>query len=146
MRYIKRDFFYKRISTNNIIAVVRILVAAFFIFSGGAKFWSFSSFSDTLSGYGFLPQILLPLFTYGIPAFEIAGGLLLLIGWRVSQVSLSLLIMILIFTIAAFIKYQNGQIADCGCFGELLERKNNWVLFFENTFLMILLAILQFKN
>ena len=129
---------------RNMITILRGLLGAFFVFSGGAKYWFLSSFAETLGRYRLIPEIAVPLFAWGIPAVEIALGLLLLIAWRVPKITLSLLIMVFIFTIAAFIKYQNGQVADCGCFGELLERKNNWVLFAENTGLMILLAVIHY--
>lgn len=129
---------------RNMITILRGLMGAFFVFSGGTKYWFLPSFAETLGGYRLIPEIAMPLFAWGIPAVEIALGFLLLIAWRVPKITLSLLIMVFIFTIAAFIKYQNGQVADCGCFGGLLERKNNWVLFAENTGLMILLAVTHY--
>ena len=140
------NIFSQRLCFDDLWTLMRFLLGAFFMLSGMFKFLSLSSFTETLAGYNFLSEFLVLLLTYGIPAIEVGFGLLLFIAWRVPEVSLSLLVVVFIFTVAAFLKYQNGQIGDCGCFGEVLERENNWRLFVENTGLMILLGILHFKG
>jgi hypothetical protein len=70
----------------------------------------------------------------------------LFLALRVSEISLSLLILVFIFTTVSFIKYQNGQVGNCGCFGDIVERKNNWQFLVENTVFMIMVGILHFKK
>lgn len=130
-------------NTSKTLTAIRLFLAAFFIFSGGAKFWSLSSFIRMLASYSFIPEIFVNFFSYGIPAIEIVLGVFLLFAYHVPKVSFSLLIMVFIYTVVAFIKYQNGEITNCGCFGELIERRNDWRLFVENTGVMFLLALVS---
>lgn len=69
---------------------------------------------------------------------------MLLIAYSIKRVSLSLLVLVFVFTVVAFVRYQNGQVGNCGCFGQLIERSNNWRLFVENTALMIFLAAIHY--
>lgn len=131
---------------KNIWPLMRLLLGAFFMLSGILKFWSFASFSKTIAGYNFLTEVIVSFVAYGVPIIEIGFGLLLFLDWHVSEVSLSLLILVFIFTAVSFVKYQNGQVGNCGCFGDIIERRNNWQLFAENTALMIMLGILHFKR
>lgn len=135
-----------RLSNPTFQTTLRVLLGCFFVFSGIAKFWMVSSFGEVLLTYGFIPEMAIPLFAYAIPIVEIALGSMLLAAYSIKKVSLSLLVLVFIFTIAAFIKYQNGQAGNCGCFGQLIERSANWRLFAENTVLMILLATIHYSE
>lgn len=144
MKLSNRKYFNTQFSLKKVITLLRVLIGVFFIFSGGSKFWSSSSFMNVLSNYGLIPEILLPIVSFSISTIEIGLGLLLVFG--VPKVSLLLLVLVFIFTIATYLKYQGGQVADCGCFGVLLERKINWRFFVENTSLMLLLVIIHYSE
>ena len=55
---------------------------------------------------------------------------------------ITILVVLLIFTIVSAYRYIIGDVSDCGCFGKIIERKNDWVLIVENSFVMILLSII----
>jgi len=126
--------------------ILRVLLGCFFVFSGIAKFWTLSSFREILLTYKFIPEIAIPLFVYGIPIIEVVLGLMLLVAHCIKKVSLFLLVLVFVFTVVAFVKYQNGQVGNCGCFGQFIERKNNWWLFVENTALMIFLSVIHYSE
>jgi uncharacterized membrane protein YphA (DoxX/SURF4 family) len=131
---------------NKITGILRILLGLFFVFSGLAKFVSLPAFHEVLASYAIVPEFLRTVLLYSIPGLECLLGVFLLIKFRSAATSFMLLLLVFIFTVAAYLKYQSGQIADCGCFGTLLERKNDWKLFAGNTLLMVLLSVVFYHE
>jgi|AntRauTorcE11897_2_1112592.scaffolds.fasta_scaffold25846_3 uncharacterized membrane protein YphA (DoxX/SURF4 family) len=128
------------------ILFLRILLGLFFISSGIAKFWWLPAIEEALLGYTVVPHFLISVLLYGTPCVECIFGFFLLVKYRLGQVNFMLLLLVFIFTVAAFTQYESGQGGYCGCFGSLIERKNDWRLFAGNTFLMVLLSIVFYRE
>lgn len=131
---------------TNIVAILRFMLGLVFIFSGATKFWSLSSFSETLQIFSYLSDVIISFLLISIPAAEVILGSFLIGAYRLSLTSFTLLLMVFLFTVVTFQNYQNGQLMDCGCFGGFIERQNNWRLFVENTVLISLLAIVFIRQ
>jgi uncharacterized membrane protein YphA (DoxX/SURF4 family) len=125
---------------------LRALVGLIFIISGGAKFWDLYAFADSLSNYAVLPKFLVVPASVLIPLFEMVSGLMILINCYIRILSRALIIMILGFTVVAFVKYVTGDVTHCSCFGQLFERKNDWSLVVENFLLILMLGFVGMRN
>jgi uncharacterized membrane protein YphA (DoxX/SURF4 family) len=121
-------------------SVLRWALCLFFCFSGGAKLWSLDSFSTTLSASVGLPIDVAVLGGVALCLLEILLGLGLLHSRSVQLAALSLLIMMVCFTLWAGWNYWHGKIEDCGCFGEILPRATDPWLIIENILIGVLLA------
>jgi uncharacterized membrane protein YphA (DoxX/SURF4 family) len=95
----------------------RVTLAIVFLWSGIIKVRSPLEFAGALSGYKLFPDTLIyPLATY-FPWFEIALGVLFLIGWKIRYVAIGGTALLLAFTVLLTVTYLRGIDANCGCFG-----------------------------
>ncbi len=124
-------------------SVLRIILGNFFIVSGLAKMWDIYGFSSNVSSYGVLPASLVVPVSIIVPFVEFALGLMLLLNYRPHTASLSLLVMVVIFTGFSAIRYLAGNASDCGCFGKLAERKTNAGLLAENAIIGVALSLIN---
>ncbi|MDZ7362382.1 MAG: DoxX family membrane protein [candidate division KSB1 bacterium] len=138
--------FLKTLYMSVLNTTLRVLVGLIFVISGCAKFWNLYTFADSLSNYAVLPKFLVVPASVLIPLFEVASGLMILINCYLRILSRALIIMILGFTVVTFAKYLSGDVTDCGCFGRLFERKNDWSLVAENFLLILMLGFVSMGN
>jgi uncharacterized membrane protein YphA (DoxX/SURF4 family) len=95
----------------------RIILAGIFLYSGYMKYDSPLQFAATLTKYQLFPQnLILPIVTY-LPWFEMALGVLLLIGWKIRWIAAATVGLLSMFVIVLAVTYFRGIEADCGCFG-----------------------------
>lgn len=127
-------------------SLLRIVLAIVFIVSGAAKMWDIYGFCEIVGSYGVLPESLNVAVSVLIPFTEILFGGMLISNLHSQTARLSLLIMVGVFTALSAMKYSSGAQRDCGCFGEIIERKTGVGLFAENAALIIALSILRTKR
>jgi hypothetical protein len=65
----------------------------------------------------------------------------LVINLYPKTISVLAMLMLVVFTAVSGYRYITGDVSDCGCFGKILQRKNDWTLLLENSVLMFFLAI-----
>jgi uncharacterized membrane protein YphA (DoxX/SURF4 family) len=65
----------------------------------------------------YLPEFLVQLGTYGLPAFEMAVGLMLLLGIFVRFSAVATFALMTVFIIMIAQVWYRGFSIDCGCFG-----------------------------
>ena len=95
----------------------RITLSIVFLWSGIIKVRSPLEFAGALSGYKLFPDsFVYPLATY-FPWFEIALGVLFLVGWKIRYVAIGGTALLLAFTVILTVTYFRGIDANCGCFG-----------------------------
>ncbi len=103
--------------------VVRLGLAAIFIYAGSAKLMDPRAFARTVSHWDLVPEFFLPVVAIGLPAIEVLAGIALVFDMRLGLHTVSG--MILLFIIILGYGVMLGLDVDCGCFGaqELQERQ-----------------------
>jgi uncharacterized membrane protein YphA (DoxX/SURF4 family) len=102
--------------------IVRLALAALFIYSGVIKLFDPQAFAAIISSYDLVPEALLPVFAVGLPVIETAAGLALVFDrpWGLHLVTVMLVFFVLVLGYGIL-----GDLdVDCGCFGaEDLDRR-----------------------
>lgn len=95
--------------------VVRIALAALFIYGGVTKLFDPKAFAATISAYDLVPEALLPVVAIGLPLIETIAGAALVFdrpwGLHLITVLLTLFVFVLGYGILSDLN------VDCGCFG-----------------------------
>jgi uncharacterized membrane protein YphA (DoxX/SURF4 family) len=94
---------------------LRCLFAAVFIYAGVIKLGAPREFAKVVSGYGLVPESLLPAMSYALPALEVATGIGLLLEIKGCLAAVAAMTVIFIGVLAYGIKL--GLDVDCGCYG-----------------------------
>ena len=97
--------------------MARVLLAGVFVVAGGLKLADPQVAVQAVRAYRLLPSALEAPVGWGLPAFEMALGLLLAVGLftRVSAVAAAVLLTVFIAGVAS--AAARGLSIDCGCFG-----------------------------
>ncbi|QNF32090.1 DoxX family protein [Adhaeribacter swui] len=94
----------------------------------------FASFFLIFKPYALYLSILLS-------ALEIILGVALLLRWRLRQILVSLLVLMVFFTFLTFYSAYFNKVTDCGCFGDAIKL-TPWQSFSKDIILLILIFIL----
>ena len=100
-----------------ILFIIRIFIAAVFIFSGVAKLLEIQGFIQIVHKFQIVPELVLPYFAAVLPAIELFLGLCLMFNLYVRLSIISLTVLLTIFIIAITITMVRGISVNCGCFG-----------------------------
>lgn len=95
--------------------VVRVALAALFIYGGVIKLFDPKAFARTISGYDLVPEMLLPVMAVGLPIIETVAGIGLILDIRGSLAVITGLLGMFIFVLGYGISLNLD--VDCGCFG-----------------------------
>jgi uncharacterized membrane protein YphA (DoxX/SURF4 family) len=95
--------------------IVRIALAALFIYGGVLKLIDPKAFARTISGYGLVPEMFLPVVAIGLPLIETIAGISLLLDIRGSLAVIASLLGIFLLVLGYGISLNLD--VDCGCFG-----------------------------
>jgi uncharacterized membrane protein YphA (DoxX/SURF4 family) len=95
--------------------VVRIGLAVLFIYGGVVKLIDPKAFARTISGYGLVPEMFLPLVAVGLPVMETVAGIGLLLDIRGSLAVIASLLGMFILVLGYGLLLNMD--VDCGCFG-----------------------------
>ncbi|MFT6166265.1 MAG: putative membrane protein YphA (DoxX/SURF4 family) [Vicingaceae bacterium] len=135
-----------------LVTFARIIVGNLFIFSGVVKANDPLGFSYKLEEYfvefgmnwEWLHSILVPL-AAALCIAEIIMGVAVLVGWRMKEISWSLLLMIGFFTILTGASAIFEIVRSCGCFGDAIPL-TPWQSFYKDLVLLVLILIIFFKR
>ena len=135
-----------------LVTIARIIVGNLFIFSGVVKANDPLGFSYKLEEYfvefgmnwEWLHSILVPL-AAALCIAEIIMGVAVLVGWRMKEISWSLLLMIGFFTILTGASAIFEIVRSCGCFGDAIPL-TPWQSFFKDIILMVFILIIFAKR
>jgi uncharacterized membrane protein YphA (DoxX/SURF4 family) len=120
--------------------IVRVTLAALFIYGGMIKLFDPKAFAATISAYDLAPEALLPLVAVGLPLVETVAGLALLVDrpWGLHLITglLALFVFVLGYGILGDLD------VDCGCFGaeELDKRAGLRAAFYRDLILIFVVA------
>lgn len=95
----------------------RLGMAAVWMVTGYRKLQHPLQTKQAVNAYEILPKDLVPPLAAGLPAFEIALGILLLLGIFVRPVAVISLGVLAVFLCAIVSAWARGLSIDCGCFG-----------------------------
>ncbi len=148
---------YKPITTAHkagkiLLHLIRIVVAAVFVFSGFVKLvdplgftYKIEDYLTAMNGFaGIFSSVALPA-SITISAFEMLLGLCLLFQVQLKRAALYILLFMLIMTpLTLWIALKN-PVSDCGCFGEALII-SNWETFYKNVILLAFVTLILIFN
>ena len=95
--------------------IVRMALAALFIYGGVFKLFDPKAFAATISAYNLVPDALLPVFAIGLPLIETIAGMALVFDRSWGLHLITGLLVLFVFVLGYGIL---GDLdVDCGCFG-----------------------------
>jgi uncharacterized membrane protein YphA (DoxX/SURF4 family) len=126
--------------------LVRLMLAAIFIYAGTLKLVDPKAFARTISHFGLVPELLLPVVAIGLPAVEVLAGIALVMDFRSGLYSVSGLI--LLFVVVLGYGVLNELDIDCGCFGpeEIAERSGLASAVYRDLVLVAVVAFLHWSR
>lgn len=100
-----------------------VFIGGVFILAGGLKALDPAGFTHQVAKYHFLPASLAPAVAYGLIAFEVALGTALLLDYR-RRVSVGAAVVLLVgfLGLMTYTWATGGNVGECGCFGNFVER------------------------
>ena len=101
--------------------VLRILIAALFLFAAFTKLYDPSSFAQQSANYQLTPWPATAGLSVFLPALELCVGICLLLGRWESGALVWLAILLAMFSGALVSAIVRGLSIDCGCFGRSVE-------------------------
>ena len=90
-------------------------LAAIFIYAGSLKLIDPRAFARTISHFGLVPELLLPVVAIGLPAVEVLAGIALVMDFRSGLYTVSGLMLLFVAVLGYGVL--NELNIDCGCFG-----------------------------
>lgn len=109
-----------RATENNLTAIwpyriIRVILAAIFLWSGIAKLLAPASFAVIIEAFGLIPESWIMPIAVGLPVLEVVAAVGLLVDIRGSLAVVSG--MLVLFMAILLYGIQMGLDIDCGCFG-----------------------------
>ena len=130
-------------------AVLRILIGALFVVSGGEKLiWPYQNFLYVLQSYDLLPSGVDVFVARIFPWIEFMTGLMLILGlWVTQMIKVALAMFAIFILVIAQALFHHLPIDDCGCFGSLITLKPQQTLVMDSFFfLMLVFALRQIRQ
>jgi putative oxidoreductase len=127
--------------------VGRLLLGAVFIYAAIFKMGSPQDFADSIAAYQILPFSVINVLALGLPFFELACGLLVIVGLFLRPAILGILVMLFIFIGTLIIALFRELSIDCGCFGahSWLDSKPWFDLFRDGVLLAITVFVYKYS-
>ncbi len=125
--------------------VLRFVLAWLFVLAGAGKVLHRPAFAAAVSGYQLLPDRLVRPVALGVPALELASGLLLAAGVLVRLVAVGLAVLLSIFMGAMIVNLLQGRRIPCGCLGSI-ERPISWLVVGRNTALLTIAVFIALRS
>ena len=116
--------------------ILRVALGGFFIWSGAVKLADLDSFVDTVGNYQIVDRPWDAYFGYFVPWFEVVAGLAVVTGLGIRAGLLSLMGMLVGFSVAIAWVWSEGLNINCGCFGKSDEPTNYGRHLFYNVLLI----------
>lgn len=132
--------------------LIRILVAATFIFSGfvklvdpiGSQIKMKEYLASDVLNLPFLIPYALALAVLLILA-ELLLGVMLLVGFKPKLTLWGLTVLMLVFLFLTWYSAYYNKVTDCGCFGDAVKL-GTWETFYKNVVLIVLIAFLWWRK
>jgi putative oxidoreductase len=121
--------------------LLRVAIAALFLFAAITKLVDPSSFAEQIANYQLTPWPATAVLSVFLPALELCVGISLLLGRWESGALVWVAILLTIFSGALLSAIVRGLSIDCGCFGRSIENTGTLWPLIRN---LVLLAVTGF--
>ncbi len=108
------------------VVVVKVGLAAVFVWAAVAKLRDLNAFVSDINNYHLLPANWASYAAIAVPAFELAVALALVTGVAMRGAALVAVGMLVAFTFAITQAILRGINVDCGCFGAATQARTDW--------------------
>jgi putative oxidoreductase len=126
--------------------VLRLLIAALFLFAAITKLFDPSAFAQQIANYQLTPWPAAAVLSVFLPALELCVGTCLLLGRWESGALVWLAILLTIFSGALLSAIVRGLSIDCGCFGRSVENTGTLWPLIRNLALLAVTGFLWFSR
>ena len=126
--------------------VLRLLIAALFLFAAITKLFDPGSFAQQIANYQLTPWLATAVLSVFLPALELCVGICLLLGRWESGALVWLAILLMIFSGALLSAIVRGLSIDCGCFGRSVENTGTLWPLLRNLALFVVTGFLWFSR
>jgi len=106
---------------------LRLGLGGAFVYAGWVKAQDPLGFADSVASFAVLPTALINPFALATPIFEIAAGILVIIGRPLRVGALALMVLTAVFCVALVQALARGLTVNCGCFGPSASTTNPWL-------------------
>jgi len=115
------------------------------VYAGVLKISDLLHLADSIAAFQILPNVLVTPLALGLPPFEIATGLLLILGWVRRAAALGIMIITGVFLVAIVSALARGLTIDCGCFGTETPSRGGMWLDLGRDFALLVGALLTYR-
>jgi putative oxidoreductase len=126
--------------------LLRVAIAALFLFAAITKLVDPSSFAQQIANYQLTPWPATAVLSVFLPALELCVGISLLLGRWESGALVWVAILLTIFSGALLSAIVRGLSIDCGCFGRSIENTGTLWPLIRNLVLLVVTGFLWFSR
>ena len=126
--------------------LLRLAIAALFLFAAITKLVDPSSFAQQIANYQLTPWPATAVLSVFLPALELCVGISLLLGRWEGGALVWVAILLTIFSGALLSAIIRGLSIDCGCFGRSLENTGTLWPLIRNLALLVVTGFLWFSR
>jgi uncharacterized membrane protein YphA (DoxX/SURF4 family) len=126
--------------------LLRLAIAALFLFAAVTKLVDPSSFAQQIANYQLTPWLATAVLSVFLPALELSVGVCLLLGRWESGALAWVAVLLIIFSGALLSAIVRGLSIDCGCFGRSIENTGTLWPLIRNLGLLALTGFLWFSR
>ncbi|MBV8098438.1 MAG: DoxX family membrane protein [Verrucomicrobia bacterium] len=126
--------------------LLRVSIAALFLFAAIAKLVDPSSFAQQIANYQLTPWPATAVLSVFLPALELCVGISLLLGRWESGALVWVAVLLTIFSGALLSAIVRGLSIDCGCFGRSIENTGTLWPLIRNLALLAITGFLWFSR
>jgi len=119
----------------------RFVLGAVFLLAGLAKLPRPQEFEHVVRAYDVLPSSWAAPVARGLPAVEVAVGVLFFVGLGTRLAALVTMLTLSAFSVAVAINLARGRELDCGCFAVGAPQRITWTLVARNAALIAMGAV-----
>lgn len=132
---------------DQLIQLLKWLVAVLFIFAGISKILNPANFAHDIDNYRLLPYLLVTLMAIILPWLEVLCGIFLMVGKWQKGASFALLILTFMFLVAIGSAMARGLDISCGCFSTTIEgTRVGYTRLIEDIILLGLIVLIHIKE
>ena len=126
--------------------LLRVSIAALFLFAAIAMLVDPSSFAQQIANYQLTPWPATAVLSVFLPALELCVGISLLLGRWESGALVWVAILLTVFSGALLSAIIRGLSIDCGCFGRSIENTGTLWPLIRNLALLVVTGFLWFSR
>ena len=138
----KMLIFLKRIFSHRYVALLlRLYIGGLFIYASMYKINYAAEFSETIANYQIIPYWAVNFVAVVHPRIELICGILLVIGIRARSAAMTIIFLMILFSIAITVSLVNNAPISCGCFYTVGDQISLWTLLRDLIWMLMTLHV-----